>query len=144
MAKAYTDGANRKTVSACSYVVYNDDGSVFFSYANTIGKRTNNEAEYLGLIALLSWANAFTTTRLTIYSDSMLVVEQVNGRWRINNENLLKLRTQAWGLLVRGGHTLEHVKGHSGNVGNEEADRLCNEVMDRYENTLNGQVMDHA
>jgi ribonuclease HI len=72
----------------------------------------------------------------------MLVVEQVNGRWKINNETLRKLRTEAYGLLVRGGHTLEHVKGHDGNKGNEEADRLCNEAMDRYEKPLVGQVMD--
>lgn len=142
--KAYTDGARRKSIAACAYVLVRDDGTFTEGAAFTLGNETNNVAEYMGLIMLLQWANKHSVKNLKIHSDSMLVVEQVNGNWQINSQRLRDLRTQAWGLLIRGGHTLEHVKGHSGNKGNEEVDRLCNEAMDRYENTLNGQVTDHA
>ena len=142
--KAYTDGARRKSVAACSYVIYDDSGQVVESESGVFLQGTNNELEYLALLQVLQWASRKQVKSLKIYSDSMLVVEQVNGRWKINNAHLRSLRTQAYGLLVRGGHTLEHVKGHAGNKGNEAADRLCNEAMDRYENTLKGQVMDHA
>lgn len=142
--KAYTDGARRKSVAACSYVLLDNSDTYVEGAAFILGQSTNNEAEYLGLILLLEWATKNSVEKLRIYSDSMLVVEQVHGNWQINNPKLKDLRSRAWGLLVRGGHTLEHVKGHAGNKGNEAADRLCNEAMDRYENTLKGQVMDHA
>jgi ribonuclease HI len=136
--KAYTDGARRKNIAACSYVIYDDMGRVIESEAGVFLHGTNNELEYLALIQILNWASKHQVKNIHIYSDSLLVVEQVNGSWQVNNQRLKELRTQAYGLLVRGGHTLSHVKGHAGSKGNNEADRLCNEVMDKWE-TENGR-----
>jgi ribonuclease HI len=66
-----------------------------------------------------------------IYSDSWIVVAQVNQACA-TYEKLKPLMTKAYGLLMQGCHVLKQVKGHAGVEGNEEADRLCNEILDGY------------
>jgi probable phosphoglycerate mutase len=95
--------------------------------------RTNNYAEYYGLILLLEWAIKFNVYEMTIYCDSELIVNQVNEKWQVHNEDLKPLQSKAAGLLIRGRHKLFHVKGHAGNDGNEFVDRLCNRVLDEQE-----------
>lgn len=65
----------------------------------------------------------------------MLVVEQTNQRWVCDKPDLKKLMSLAYALLVRGGHALRHIDGHSGHQGNEEADALCNELLDQWMNS---------
>jgi ribonuclease HI len=59
------------------------------------------------------------------------MVRQVSGEWQVKQEGLRPFRDLAYALLVRGGHTLEWVRGHNGNPGNEYVDLLCNEVLDK-------------
>jgi probable phosphoglycerate mutase len=84
----------------------------------------------MGLIALLQWADTTHVEKLDIFCDSALVVNQVNGKWKVNKPALSKLQVLATALLIRGKHTLWHIKGHAGNPGNEFVDRLCNEILD--------------
>jgi ribonuclease HI len=129
----YCDGASRGNPgpSSCSYVVYKDNERVDSSY-RYLGKRTNNYAEYQGLIdalnALEPWPEG-----ASIYCDSKLVVMQVTGKWRVKHEELKPLCSLAQALLLRGGHSLFHIEGHIGIEGNEVADQLCNECLDSME-----------
>ena len=50
------------------------------------GLNTNNDAEYMGLIVGLKYASHLGVTAIDIYSDSKLVVEQVNGNWRYRHQ----------------------------------------------------------
>jgi ribonuclease HI len=90
---------------------------------------TNNFCEYNGLIRLLEWAATEGITGMTIYSDSELVINQTNRVWRVKH-GLEALRDRASSLMVAGKHSLQWERGHSGNVGNERADQLCNIVLD--------------
>jgi ribonuclease HI len=134
--RAYTDGACRRSnpgVCSCAFVILNADGTPHASLATYLGPElhTNNYAEYQGLLLLLRWAQAFGHKNLDIYCDSKLVVEQVNGGWKINNPDLLPFCTEAYALMVVGRHLLHHIKGHSGDPGNEYVDHICNEILDK-------------
>ena len=71
------------------------------------GKTTNNQAEYMTLIAglrsILFDCRALgidpLETTLEVFSDSQLVVNQVNGRWKMKNAELRKLQAEATKLL---------------------------------------------
>ena len=54
------------------------------------GNPTNNELEYLALLYALAYINNnYKNRNVTIYSDSLLVVNQINQKWRITTEHLL-------------------------------------------------------
>lgn len=134
MITAYCDGACRVSnpgQAACAFVVYDAAQEICFDKAY-LGPalKTNNYAEYMGLYMLLNRLDYLKLKNVSIYCDSKLVVGQVNQEMTINSEELKPLALQAYALLVRGRHKLEHIKGHSGNIGNERADQLCNEALD--------------
>jgi ribonuclease HI len=70
------------------------------------GRNTNNVAEYMGLIVGSKYAAHLGVTNLDISSDSKLVVEQVNGNWRIDSPTMCKLCWEAQDLLE------QHFPGH--------------------------------
>jgi ribonuclease HI len=65
------------------------------------GRHTNNYAEYMGLIVGAKYAHHLGVQRIDIVSDSKLVVEQVNGNWRIDSPVMCKLCWEAQDLLER-------------------------------------------
>ena len=142
MITAYTDGACRggnPGFTSCAWVLYENstDGVRSVEVAHDskyLGpeRHTNNFAEYMGLVLLLEYLYTHNFRNVVIYSDSELVVNQVNQSWQINNEDLRKMSAKAYGLLLQGCHVLKHIKGHDGNVGNERADELCNAVLDTH------------
>lgn len=134
---AYCDGACRKSnpgLCSCAWVLYDEDGKLrdWQGYFLGLG-HTNNYAEYMGLVYLLEYLHTHGMQNVKIYSDSALVVNQVNQLWSVYNSELRRLNIQAYGLLLAGGYTLVHVSGHSGSEGNEEADKICNDILDRNE-----------
>jgi ribonuclease HI len=85
----------RKENFYCSYLVGDDLHSRI-----PIQVRSTNEAEYVALILLLECIlRKRISEAITIKSDSKLVVQQVNGRWRISSKNLLPYYLKAIGLL---------------------------------------------
>jgi ribonuclease HI len=126
---AFIDGGARGNPGPAGYGVYIVDanGAVVAELFSGIGRATNNVAEYRGLLAALEWALAHGHTRVHIKSDSLLLVQQINGLYRIKNEGLLPLYRQARHLMARIGQvTIEHVRREQ----NKEADRLSNLGMD--------------
>ena len=133
MLTAYCDGACRVSnpgLSSCSWVLYEDDKEVSFG-GRYLGVQTNNYAEFQGLLSLLFVLAYRGLRRVNIFSDSKLVVDGTNLTWAITKPELKEMALEAYGLLARGGHKLEHVDGHSGVLGNERADFLCNEILDK-------------
>jgi ribonuclease HI len=63
------------------------------------GLKTNNDAEYMGLIVGLKYAHHLGVEQIDIVSDSKLVVEQVNGRWRTDSQSMRCYRQEAQKLL---------------------------------------------
>ena len=137
MKEAYTDGAVRVSnpgMASSAWVLYEDDLLAHKQGRVLDGSQSNNVAEYTALLDFLKWAEANAVCNVVIHCDSMLVVEQVNQRWNCDKPELKAMMTLAYGLLVRGSHVLKHVKGHAGNQGNEEADALCNALLDKVQN----------
>lgn len=77
----------------------------------TYGIGTNNQAEYLALIDALRGLLRLDLggAGVRILMDSQLIVQQVNGRWKVKEPNLQPLRVDAADLLKRVGATLEWV-----------------------------------
>lgn len=134
MLTAYTDGASRGNPgqSSCAWVCY-EEGYEIATYYEALGIGTNNAAEYIGLVKLLEWAVRCGYDNLEIFCDSILVVNQVNGLWKINKEELKASYTTARELMLKTNSTLKHCRGHHGVKGNERADQLCNEALDAQE-----------
>ena len=92
-----------------------------------LGKATNNEAEYQALIEGLKAAAEWKPDRLELYLDSKLVVEQVNGSYRVRKPELQPLYQRAKELL--GGFD-EVVISHVEREKNRGADALANMALD--------------
>lgn len=93
----YFDGASRGNpgVAGAGSVIVDASGAELASRAEHLGRRTNNEAEYKGLINLLELARGIGAKRLTVRGDSKLVVSQMKGEWRIKEPRLAKLASEA-------------------------------------------------
>jgi probable phosphoglycerate mutase len=91
---------------------------------------TNNVAEYQGLLAALEWCASHGATVVDVRSDSLLLVQQMRGAYKVKNEGLRPLWGRARLLVGRIGRVnFEHVRREA----NAEADRLANLAMDRAE-----------
>jgi probable phosphoglycerate mutase len=124
------DGGSRGNPGPAGYgavVLDPGSGAVLAERKDGIGIATNNVAEYRGLIAGLEAARDLGARRVAVRMDSKLVVEQLKGRWRVNNEGLRPLFAQA--AALRDGFTsvtFEWIPRER----NKHADRLANEAMD--------------
>jgi ribonuclease HI len=95
--------------------------------AEPIGVATNNVAEYRAIIRGLAQARELGADRVSCYLDSQLVVEQLNGGYRVKHADMIPLHRQV-GELARsiGQVTFQHVRREQ----NREADRLVNAALD--------------
>jgi probable phosphoglycerate mutase len=126
---AHVDGGARGNPGPAGYgaVITDEQGQILAELYEGIGIATNNVAEYRGLLAALQWALDHGHTRLHVRADSLLIVQQMLGNYRVKHEGLLPLYRQARHLAVRIGHvTFEHVRREH----NTDADRLSNLGMD--------------
>jgi ribonuclease HI len=124
----HIDGAARGNPgpAACAFVI-TQDGAPPLEEAECLGSATNNVAEYTALLRALQRAAELGGRRLLVRSDSELLVKQMNGLYRVKNEQLRDLYDQAKRLCARfDSVSITHVPRSA----NSEADRLCNEVLD--------------
>ena len=129
MITAYFDGGARSNPGPGGYGVYivDDQGAVLAELHGSLGITTNNIAEYRGLIAALQWAVDHNVTEITVKGDSLLIVEQMRGNYKVKHEGLKPLYLQAKMLVMQIGNVkFEHVRREF----NKEADRLSNVGMD--------------
>jgi len=108
-------------------VVTRPDGTVLAEIAEGIGWATNNVAEYRAVIAGLERARALGARRVRLRADSLLLVQQLRGVWKVKNAGLRPLWEEA-ARLARGFDRVvfEHVpRGR-----NRAADALANRAMD--------------
>lgn len=126
---AYIDGGARGNPGPAGYGVRIEqpDGALVEEFGESIGVATNNVAEYRALIAALEWAKARGEKQLHVRSDSLLLVQQMLGRFKVKHPGLQPLHAKARLLAHAIGRvTFEHV----GRAHNAHADRLANSAMD--------------
>jgi probable phosphoglycerate mutase len=129
MITAYFDGGARSNPGPAGYGVFivDDAGKVLAELHGSLGIATNNIAEYRGLIAALQWAVDQHLTSIVVKGDSLLIIEQMRGNYKVKNEGLKPLHMQARMLVMQIGNVkFEHVPREQ----NKDADRLSNVGMD--------------
>jgi len=126
---AYIDGGARGNPGPAGYGVRIEapDGTLIEEFGDAIGVATNNVAEYRALIAALEWGRARGYKWLHVRSDSLLLVQQMRGVFKVKHPGLQPLAAKARLLAHEIGRvTFEHV----GRALNAHADRLANQAMD--------------
>ncbi|OGZ27108.1 MAG: hypothetical protein A2365_00360 [Candidatus Nealsonbacteria bacterium RIFOXYB1_FULL_40_15] len=138
----YTDGASRGNPgrSSIGVVFCNEKEQIIKEYGEFLGdKLTNNEAEYRAVISSLKKFKALfgkeiaKTSEIEIRSDSELMVRQINGEYKLSNENIQRFFIEIWNLKTE----FKSVKFKQiPREKNKEADRLANEALDSRPQTL--------
>lgn len=104
------------------------DGGEIIELCGFLGVKTNNFAEYMGLIEALVVAKEEGATEVEVVSDSLLLVNQMNGVYRVRHPNIIPLYSRAERLA----HEFRSFKiRHTLRAGNKDADRLANLAVDR-------------
>jgi len=104
------------------------DGSVLAELSEFLGIRTNNFAEYSGLLGCLQFALDRGYPRLRVVSDSELMVKQIQGKYKVKSPDLKPLYDEARRRIAKlEKFEITHALRHK----NKDADRLANEAMDR-------------
>lgn len=126
------DGGSRGNPGSAGYGAVVRDlatGEVLAEVSESLGRATNNVAEYSGLIAGLRAAAAIAAgADVEVRMDSKLVVEQMSGRWQIKHPGLRPLAAEA-AQVARGLGRVSYT--WVPRARNAHADRLANEAMDR-------------
>ena len=127
--RLFTDGASRGNPgpAALGVVIEDDQGMRLRGLHRYLGIMTNNVAEYHALIEGLKAVEPWKPDRLEVYLDSKLVVEQVNGNYKVKNAALQPLIKQVQDL--RGKFLLVEFK-HVDREKNRGADALANMALD--------------
>ena len=130
MIVAYVDGGARGNPGPAGYGVRIEqpDGTLVDEFCDSIGVATNNVAEYRGLIAALDWTKTHGHREVEIRSDSLLLVQQMRGNYKVRHPGLQPLHAKARLLAHEIGRVrYEHVRREA----NVHADRLANAAMDQ-------------
>ena len=94
----YTDGCSKGNPGPAAIGVAVYDGKLqtpIFMISDSIGTTTNNQAEYRALIKALEYAVSIKATEVEIRSDSELMVNQMNGSYRVKHTDLKPLYGEA-------------------------------------------------
>jgi ribonuclease HI len=80
--RLYTDGAARGNPgpAAAGFRILSPAGELLFEHQESLGERTNNQAEYAALILGLEACRTYTSGKVTVGSDSKLLVHQMKGK----------------------------------------------------------------
>ena len=132
----YTDGGSRGNPgkAAIGVVFCNEMGQVINKYGEYLGDGlTNNDAEYQAVIFALKKFKAVFGKKIAeiseveVRSDSELLVNQMNGKYKLENEKIQKFFIEIWNLKI----DFEEVKFKAiPREKNKEADALVNEALD--------------
>lgn len=135
----YIDGGARGNPgpSALGVLFLEETGKILKEYYQCLGRKTNNEAEYLALIfalkkiKLLFGKEKIENLPIKIKSDSELLVKQMNGQYKIKEPSLQKLFIEAWNLKIG----FKNLKFYLiPREENKRADKLVNEALDTETN----------
>jgi phosphoribosylglycinamide formyltransferase-1 len=124
----YTDGASRGNPgpAAAGFILRDGDGNQLQAKSFFLGRATNNVAEYTGFIKALESAQELGAKQLSVFSDSELLVRQINGKYKVKSEQIRPLFQQAVQLLEKfEGYKITFVPREQ----NKEADGLVNQAL---------------
>ncbi|MFC1795023.1 phosphoribosylglycinamide formyltransferase [Planctomycetota bacterium] len=126
---AYLDGGSRGNPgpAAAAFVLNDASGTQLEAKAFFLGRATNNVAEYTGFVKALEAAAQIGPEQLRVFSDSELLVRQINGQYKVKSEQIRPLYQQAVSLLSQfKSWKVRHVTRDK----NKQADSLVNQALD--------------
>lgn len=125
---AYIDGASRGNPgpAAAGFTLADSAGTQLQAKAFFLGQATNNIAEYTSLVKALEAAKQIGAEQLMLFSDSELLVRQINGQYKVKSEQIRPLFRQALNLL---GAFKNWKVRHIPREKNKEADKLVNQAL---------------
>jgi ribonuclease HI len=126
-ATAWIDGASRGNPGEAGFGVLMECGGEQHEIIGFLGRTTNNVAEYAGLLAALGWATRNDVDELVLYSDSLLLVNQFSGAYKVKAAHLVPIFLQVM-KLRRGIHSVK--AHHVPRAQNNLADSLANRAVD--------------
>lgn len=129
--KLFSDGGCRGNPGpgAIGLLILNKANQELDEHAECIGQTTNNRAEYKALIKGLDFCAKYTRYRVCCFTDSQLVVKQMNGTWHLKNDELrslfheVKKREQVFQEVI-----YQHVERTNPYI--KKVDRLLNEAFE--------------
>jgi ribonuclease HI len=125
----YTDGAARGNPgpAGIGVAIYSEEGTLLAELCEYIGETTNNVAEYRALMRGLQEALSLAAVKVQFYSDSQLLVRQINGEYRVKHPNLQPLYQKVVDLLQQfPSYKINHIPREK----NKIADKLANKGID--------------
>lgn len=131
----HIDGASRSNPGEAGFGVYvtTPEGKELAELYGYLGPASNNVAEYQALIHALRYALAQGARRVSVFSDSELVVRQISGAYRVKHPAMIPLHREARDLIRRFEECrVSHVRRED----NREADRLANRALDEKASRL--------
>jgi ribonuclease HI len=126
----YTDGGADPNPGpgAIGVVIKNDQGETIATISEGVGRVTNNQAEYMAVIAALEKALSLGITEVVMRADSLLVVSQLNGNYKVRNARMKPLYEKVTELVNRfKNFSIEYIPREL----NMEADKLTNGKVKR-------------
>jgi ribonuclease HI len=126
-----TDGASRGNPgpAAAGVIIEREDGRLVARGSHFLGRLTNNQAEYRALVLGLKAIARYRPAAVTVYLDSELVVNQLNGIYKVRDETLRPLYEEAQALArdlpITGFIHVPRAQNHL-------ADALANEALDAH------------
>ncbi len=106
-------------------------GIILEKCGNYLGLTTNNQAEYEGLLAGLTWIiQNHPTAEVTIKMDSLLIVNQIKGLYKVKSPELIPKYQQVRGLLSQ---LSSYSIAHTYREGNTLSDALVNQALDAHQ-----------
>jgi ribonuclease HI len=133
--RLHVDGASRGNPGEAGFGIHVTDakGDAVASLFGYLGTATNNVAEYQALLHGLRFALARGARTVEVFSDSELLVRQLEGRYRVKHPGLVPLHREAQSLLARFDETrVAHVPRER----NREADALANRAVDEKQSNV--------
>ncbi|MFY9604585.1 MAG: ribonuclease HI family protein [bacterium] len=125
----YIDGAARGNPgpAGIGVVIFDQEEVVLAKLAEYIGETTNNVAEYRALLRGLEEALHYGADEIKVFSDSQLLVRQINGEYQVKHPNLKPLYRDALSLIQQFPRVqISHIPREK----NKRADKLANAGID--------------
>lgn len=126
----YFDGGSNPNPGPCAgaYVIYDGKGKEIYSGGKFIPNGTNNIGEYTGLIVGLERciSEGISNYKINVYGDSLLVISQIKGEWKVKNEGLKPNYQKTIKLIKECKHiSFQHLKREF----NKKADELSDKTL---------------
>ena len=141
--RVFTDGASRGNPgkSGIGIVIKDASAKILTTYKEFIGEESNNSAEYKALIKSIDIIKSLNQnfSLIQFFSDSELIVRQITGKYKIKNQNLIKLSLHFWNSMneLNKKFKITHITRDK----NILADKLANEAIDELGNTIDRSLL---